>query len=368
MVAGEASGDLYGGHLVRTIREMAPDVRFYGIGGVKMEEAGVEILYRCEELAVVGITEAICKAPQVWKAYRAIKMSLSGRKPSVAVLIDYPGFNLPLAKALKGVGVPVLYYVSPQVWAWRPGRAKKMAERVDRLAVILPFEVDFYRNYGIEAHFVGHPLCDLLEGMPPGPAVRARLGFSQEDTVIAILPGSRPAEVRRLLGPMLDAACILRRSIPRGRFPLALAPTLKEDDLPRREPWLEVFKGRTWEVMAASDVMMVASGTATLEGAILGVPMVTLYKVNPISYLLGRMMVKVKHIALPNILGGGEVVPELVQGAATPGRIVEEVTALLGDRKRQQEVKAAFEKIRETLKGGASRKVAEMALELMGLN
>ena len=367
MVAGEASGDLYGAHLARTLREMAPEVSFYGIGGVKMEEAGVEILYGCEELAVVGITEALSKGLQVWKAYRALRRSLSERRPSVAVLIDYPGFNLPLAKALKGAGIPVLYYVSPQVWAWRPGRARKMAERVDRLAVILPFEVEFYRSYGVKAHFVGHPLCDLLEGSPAGPVARAHLGYSEEETVIAILPGSRSTEVRRLLGPMLEAARILRHSVPQSRFPLALAPTLREDDLPRREPWLEVFEGRTWEVMAASDVMMVASGTATLEGALLGVPMVILYKVNPISYLLGRMMVNVRHIGLPNLLAGREVVPELIQGAATPWRIAEEVAALLGKRRRQ-EVKAALEEIKGTLKGGASRRVAEMALELMGVN
>ena len=367
MVAGEASGDLYGARLALALRERAPGIHLYGIGGREMERAGVELLWRCEELAVVGIVEAMTKLPQVVRAYRTLRASLADR-PSLAILIDYPGFNLPLAKALKKRGIPVLYYVSPQVWAWRPGRARKMGKRVDRLAVILPFEVEFFKRYGIEATFVGHPLQEVLAEVPRREEARRRLGLREDERVVAILPGSRPTEVKKLLTPMVEASEILRRGMTDLRFLLALAPSLKREVLPPLEPWVEIVEGRPLEVMASSDVMMVASGTATLQGALLGIPMVILYRVNPISYLLGRLLVRVEHIGLPNLLRGRRVVPELIQGEVKPERIAEEVKRLLLDREAREGMRREFEEIGLALEGDASQRVAELAMELMGEN
>ncbi len=368
MVAGEASGDLYGAQVARLLMEKGVGV--YGIGGEEMEGAGVELLYRCEDLAVVGISEALGKIMEARRASEALMVAASQRETALAILIDFPDFNLWMAKLLRKRGIPILYYVSPQVWAWRRGRVKKIARRVDRMAVILPFEEELYRKVGLEVEFVGHPLLDILNQGISKEEARGRLGYPYDVPVVALLPGSRKKEIRRLLPPMLGACEILKGSFPSLRFLLLLAPTISREEVGpflRRHPRLEVkvVDGRVEEVMRAADAMIVASGTATLQGALLGTPMVIVYKVSLLSALVASLLIRVRYIGLPNLILGRGVVPELLQLRVTPERIAREVASLLTDRKRREEMERGFSQLRSLLRGGASERVAEMAMELM---
>jgi len=371
IVAGESSGDLYGARLVEAVLSLSPQVEFYGIGGKEMERRGVNLLFSSSELSVVGITEVVEKMGHIWRAWREMKRFIMHHKPHLAILIDYPDFNLRLAKVLKDNAVPVLYYISPQVWAWRPRRIKKIARRVDKMAVILPFEVPFYRKEGVDVEFVGHPLLDVLDGSLTREEARRGLGVPAEALLIGLLPGSRQREVKVLLSPMLGAAKILHRGFSPCRFIIPLASTLERDlvqgyaegsQLP-----LEVVEGRTFEVMKAADLLLIASGTATLEGALAGIPMVIIYRLSPISYLVGRILVKVKCIGLANIVVGRKVVPELIQGEVTPQRIAQEAEKILREPARRQQIQGEFEFVKERLGGkGASQRVAQIALQMMG--
>lgn len=293
------------------------------------------------------------------------------QRPHLAILIDYPDFNLRLAKVLKDHAVPVLYYVSPQVWAWRSGRIKTIAQTVDKMAVILPFEVPLYQGRGVDVEFVGHPLLDVLDdGLTRGGARRG-LGVPADALLIGLLPGSRDREVKRLLPPMLEAVEILRRRFSSCRFILPLASTVARDLVLEHTEGsrlhLEIVEGRTFEVMKASDLLLVASGTATLEGAIAGVPMVIIYRLSPISYLIGRIMVRVPCIGLANIVVGRKVVPELIQGEVTPQKIAREAETILRDPARRDEIHGEFNRVTEKLGGkGASERVARIALQMMG--
>lgn len=362
IVAGEASGDTYGAQVVRCLKERDPELSFFGIGGRELEAEGVEILWPCHSLAVVGLMEVLGKLPLVYKAWRAIMDRMRTSRPHLAILIDFPGFNLRLARKLKEMGIPVLYYVAPQVWAWWPQRATALARVVDKLAVILPFEGDFFKGYGIEATFVGHPQREVLKKAPSKDEARALLGLREGEMAIGVFPGSRKGEMERHFGPMVAACRILKGRYPHLRFFLALVPGL---GLPGDPDPLEPFEGGALEVLAASDLMIAASGTVTLQGALMGVPMVVVYKVNPLSFSLGKRLVKVPYIALPNLLLGYPVVPELLQGEATPERIAREVTAIIEDEEKQKRMREGFRMILELLPEGAPARVAEMALQMI---
>jgi lipid-A-disaccharide synthase len=372
IVAGEASGDLYGAKLVEAMASLAPQVEFYGIGGSEMEKRKVNILFSSSELAVVGVTEVLEKVGNIWRAWRKMKSFIRDNRPHLAVLIDYPGFNLRLAKVFKANAVPVLYYVSPQVWAWRSGRIKKIAQRVAKMAVILPFEAPLYEQAGVDVEFVGHPLLDILDQDLTREKARRHLGIAADALFIGLLPGSRGGEVKALLPPLLGAAKILAADFPRSRFMIPLASTIGNDmvqgyiaesGLP-----IEIVEGRTFEVMKAADLLLMASGTATLEGAIAGVPMVIIYRLSPITYLIGRMLVKIKCFGLANIVVGRKVVPELLQGEVTPQRIALEAKKILQDQAQREEIKDAFRLITDKLGGkGASQRVARIALQMMGV-
>jgi lipid-A-disaccharide synthase len=371
MVAGESSGDLYGAKVVEAMASLSPEVEFYGIGGTEMERRGVNLLASSSELAVVGVTEIAEKIGHIWKAWRRMKRVIRDRKPDLAVLIDYPGFNLRLAKALHNSSVPVLYYVSPQVWAWRPGRIKKIAKRVAKMAVILPFEASLYQHAGVDAAFVGHPLLDILDEGLSREEARRRLGVSPDTLFIGLLPGSRGREVKVLLPPLLGAAEIIAGDFPVSRFIIPLASTIGKEGVQsfirKRQLPLEVVEGRTFEVMKAADLLLVASGTATLEAAIAGCPMVIIYRLSPITYLIGRILVKVKCIGLANIVVGKKVVPELIQGEVTPQRIALEAKKILQDHAKTKEITDEFKLIANKLGGkGASQRVARIALQMMG--
>jgi len=300
-----------------------------------------------------------------------MKRFIRDNRPHLAVLIDYPGFNLRLAKVFKANAVPVLYYVSPQVWAWRSGRIKKIAQRVAKMAVILPFEAPLYEQAGVDVEFVGHPLLDILDQGLTREEARRRLGIAADALFIGLLPGSRGREVKSLLPPLVGAAEILAADFPRSRFMIPLAASIDKDIVQgliaqSRLP-IEIVEGRAFEVMKAADLLLMASGTATLEGAIAGCPMVIIYRLSLLSYLIGRMLIKVKCIGLANIVVGKKVVPELIQGEVTPQRIALEAKKILQDDAMRKEIKDEFKFITSKLGGsGASRRVARIALQMMG--
>jgi lipid-A-disaccharide synthase len=371
MVAGESSGDLYGAKVVEAMASLSPGVEFYGIGGNEMEKRGVNLLASSADLAVVGVTELAEKMGHIWRAWRRMKRFIKEHKPHLAILIDYPDFNLRLAKTLNNSSVPVLYYVSPQVWAWRRGRIKKIARRVAKMAVILPFEASLYQHAGVDVEFVGHPLLDILDEGLSRDEARRRLGVSADALLIGLLPGSRGREVKVLLPPLLGAAQIIAADFPLSRFIIPLASTIGRKGVQgfiekSRLP-LEIAEEKTFEVMKGADLLLVASGTATLEGAIAGCPMVIIYRLSPLTYFLGRILIKVKCIGLANIVVGKKVVPELIQGEVTPQRIALEAKRMLQDHARREEITDEFKLVTDKLGGkGASQRVARIALQMMG--
>jgi lipid-A-disaccharide synthase len=370
IIAGEASGDLHGANLVKAVQRMDPEAGFVGIGGENMAGAGVEIVVPSDDMAVVGVTEAIPKVMTVYGAAKRIKSILKNQRPALLVLIDYPDFNLHIAKFAKRAQVPVLYYISPQVWAWRSGRVKKIARLTDRIAVILPFEKEFYAERGVEVDYVGHPLLDTDPPEPPQDISMAGFGRDGRSPVVALMPGSRKTEISGLLPHMLGAVRILMETYPGIRCMLPQAKTIESayiasyiQDAPCQ---IEVTKEPVYGVLNQCHVALVASGTATLETAIMAVPMVILYKTAAISYWVARAMVGVSHIGLANLVAGNGVVPELIQKEVTAGNIAAEAARFLGDSKYREETVRALRDVRLKLgQGGASDRTAEICLEMI---
>jgi lipid-A-disaccharide synthase len=370
IVAGEASGDLHGGNLVREMRRIDPSLSFYGVGGTRMRLAGVDLLADVADMAVVGLTEVVFKLAAILRVMRRLKASLKNERPDLVILIDYPDFNLPLARAARKRGIRVLYYISPQVWAWRKGRIATIRKTVDRMAVILPFEEEFYRKAGVEVSFVGHPLLDEVRKKYPRTEAMKRFGLREDAITVGILPGSRRSEVERILPEMLQACRILEEKVSPLQFVLPLAGTLDPDFireiLGRFPVRVQLIRDETYDAIAVSDAAMVASGTATLETALLETPMVIVYKVSPLSYAMGRRFIRVDHIGLANIIAGRTVVPELIQDEATPERIAAEIRELLVRRGRAREMRAALAEIRGKLgTPGASERTARIACDML---
>ena len=337
-----------------------------------MAEAGVEILVSADKMAVVGLTEIFRKLPAITRAYFKLKSVLKKSKPDLLILIDYPGFNLQLARAAKNYGVPVLYYITPQVWAWRRGRIKKLAEYVERLAVILPFEEEFFRQRGLNAQFVGHPLLDHLPPPEDKAFLRKQLDLDQAQPVIALLPGSRQAEVLNLLPIMLKAGHILNAQFPHLQWVLAQAPTIDPQLIQTliRDANLEIkiITSDTNRALAVSDLAFVTSGTATLETTLMGVPMVVLYRMSRISFLAAQIVVRVPFISLTNLVAQEKIVPELIQKEATPQRLAEEVRAILMDPAYKEAMTRKLKEVRKKFgEPGCSEKTAHMVLEMLGL-
>ncbi|MBU2499097.1 MAG: lipid-A-disaccharide synthase [Proteobacteria bacterium] len=370
IVAGEASADLHGSHLVRAIKRMDPDVTFWGIGGKKMEVEGVKIIVPSSEMAVVGLTEVLSRIHVIIRAYRKLKAILKKDRPDLLILIDYPDFNISLAGSAKRFKIPVLYYIGPQVWAWRRGRVRKLARRVDRMAVILPFEEDFYRKRGMVVTYVGHPLMDEHPHVGEKSKTIEDLGLENGAPIIGLLPGSRREEVINLLPAMIGAAEILHLRHPDLQALLPLASTLSPDLIEvmtsqSRVP-IKIYSGDSYKALSVCDLALVASGTATLETAIMGVPMVILYKVSRLSYWIGRMVIRVPYIGLTNLVAGREIVPELIQDEVTPEKIAQEALAILeGSQVRENMVKDLRGLKERVGKGPASEKTAKIALEMM---
>jgi len=370
IIAGEASGDLHGSGVVKALLRLSPDVQVHGLGGGNMRQAGAEMLMDSSRLAVVGITEVLGKIGNLVRAYREVKKFIKTHRPALLILIDFPDFNLPLAGVAKRMGVPVLYYISPQVWAWRSGRVKKIAERVHKMAVILPFEVPIFRKIGLEVEFVGHPLLDVL-GLREQETFLPQGEEWKGDPLITLLPGSRTKEIKSLFPGMVRAAEILQANKPNARFILALAPGIRPQDVKRfldsSAAIITLVQGQTYRAIKAADLVLVASGTATLEAAILDKPMVILYQVSPLSYWIGKAMVKLPWIGLVNIVAGKRVAPELLQEAARGERIAAEALKILEGESYRKEMLQGLAEVRAKLgTPGAAERVARMALEMVG--
>jgi len=370
IVAGEASGDLHGGNLVQAMHQIDPSLRFYGIGGKKLKAAGVELIADSADMAVVGLTEVVSKLGMILKVMAQLKASLKADRPDLIILIDYPDFNLSLAKAAKKYGVRVFYYISPQVWAWRRGRIGKIKKIVDKMAVILPFEASLYNKAGVDATFVGHPLLDVVRAKYSREEALRRFGLREGITTVGILPGSRQSEVVRLLPEMLMAAEIIEKKLSSVQFVLPLADTLEThfvSNIIRQYPIkVKVIPDEIYDVIGCADIAMVASGTATLETALMGTPMIIIYKVSAPSYYVGKMVINVDHIGLVNIMAGKTIVPELIQEAAIPEAIAAEVIDILTNRERMDDIKTELSKIRYMLGSpGAAVRAAHLAYEML---
>jgi lipid-A-disaccharide synthase len=373
MVAGEASGELHGANLVKAMKGLNPDIAVTGIGGMRMEEAGVEILIPCSDMAVVGLTEVFSRLTSIVRAHLILRSLLKNSPPDLLILIDYPDFNINLARTARRCGVPVLYYISPQVWAWRRGRVRKIAGRVDRMAVILPFEREFYLNTGAEmiVDYVGHPLIDNVPHDLDKEEIKKELGLGEGNKILGLLPGSRGEEVKRLLPSMIGAAEILSSRYAGLKCVLPVAQTISHDlirSMTGRSS-LEIITAPKdiYRALAVCDMAMVASGTATLETAIMGVPMVIAYRVSPLSFWIGKMVVKVPYVGLVNLVAGKEVVPELIQDEVTPHGLADQAVSILEDEKKKAAMIKDLQMVRERLGSpGASLRTARIALKMMG--
>jgi lipid-A-disaccharide synthase len=370
IVAGEASGDLHGGNLVKAMRQIDPNLQFCGIGGKNLKREGVHLIADSANMAVVGLTEVFSKLGTIRKALRYLEISLKKAKPDLLILIDYPDFNLKLARTAKKNGVKIFYYIGPQVWAWRKGRIKTIKKMVDKMALILPFETRLYSEAGIDATFVGHPLLDVVRAKYSRQEALHRFGLHEGTTTIGILPGSRQSEVIRLLPEMLKAAEIIENKLHPVQFVLPLADTLDMSlvvQITKQYPvTVRIITGEIYDVISCTDIAMVASGTATLETALMAKPMVIIYKLSSPSYYVGKMIIHVDHIGLVNIIAGKTVVPELIQKDATPKNIAAEIIDILTNKTRMEDIKAELSKIRSALGSpGATERAARLAFDML---
>ncbi|HUL36460.1 MAG TPA: lipid-A-disaccharide synthase [Thermodesulfobacteriota bacterium] len=370
LVAGEVSGDLHGSHLVEAIQRIAPEVRFFGVGGEGLKERGMKLLYPASSLSVVGITEVFLKLGAVLKALRGLKRSFKKEKPDLVILIDFPEFNLRLAKLAHRRGIPILYYIGPQIWAWRPKRVNLIARLVKKMIVLFPFEVPLYEAAGVDVEWVGHPLLDIVKPTLPKDVAFQQLGLDPKRRTVGLLPGSRVHEVERLLPPLLDSAHLLQREIPDLQFVIPLAPGLPRGMF---SPWMKgisipvkVVEGFAYDAMNASELLITASGTATLEGAILGKPMIIIYRVSLPSYWVGRALIRVDHIGLVNLVAEKEIAPELIQKDVNPQRIADEALRILRDPILSRKMSASMDEVRRKLgEPGAAQRAAQIVVSLM---
>lgn len=366
IITGEASGDLHGANLARALKALDPGLSILGIGGASMRAAGVELVPGVPHLDIIGLIGPSAVAVML-RRILAVRRVLRTESFDLVVLIDNPGLNLHFARVAKAAGRRVLYYIAPQIWAWRPRRIKWIQRRVDHVVVILPFEEPLYRRAGVRCTFVGHPLLDAVAPSLDQAELRKRFGVDRAGTVVGLLPGSREGEVRSLLPVMLETARRLASERPGVEFLLAQASSIQDNlirELLADAPVIvRVQRDQANEVMAASDLLFVASGTATLQAAVVGAPMILLYRVPWPTYWIARALIRVDCIGLVNLVAGRKIVPELIQQEATPERLNWEALRLLTDKTAYDEMKAALRTVRQSLgEPGASRRAAEVVL------
>jgi len=366
LVTGEASGDLHGANLARALRQLCPGVELIGVGGQKMLEAGVRLLPHVDRVDAMGVP-GIRQLVKGWKTLRTLTQYIRREPLDAIVLIDSPGLNLRLAKAVAGTSSPIIYYIAPQVWAWGKRRLALMRRTVKLVLAILPFEEAFFRNAGLVCHFVGHPLLDDLASSSDTIQDRADLGLNPDDLVIGLLPGSREQEVRDILPTLVGAVQELRKQTPTLQVVLAQADSvsdaLLQHILPKSD-FVRVIKGKPNAVIAASDLLLIASGTATLQAALIGTPMVIVYRTAPLTYQIAKRLVTIPYVGLVNILADQEVVPELLQDRMTSENIAYEARQILENPERQRTMQEVFQQIGTSLGGaGASQRAAELILD-----
>lgn len=366
---GEASGELYAAALARELRAVAPGTRIVALGGARLAEAGVEIVADYHGISVTGLSEAVKVIPRSLALIRALGRAADRIRPDVFVPIDFPDFNFRLMAAMAKRGVPIVYYISPQLWAWRQGRMRTMKRLVTKVLPIFPFEERLYREAGVDAEFVGHPLVDLAAASADRAALRARFGAAPGTPLIALLPGSRPNELRAILPDMARAAALIAARAPGARFVLARAPRLDDAllaPLAALMPGVDVaIDASADDVLAAADVAITASGTATVQAALHECPMVIVYRVSPVTSFIGRRFVTLDTFGMVNLIAGERIVPELVQEQFTPGAVAAEVTSLLTDGARREAMAGRLRQVKEKLGGrGGARRAAEAILRV----
>ncbi|MGD9401409.1 MAG: lipid-A-disaccharide synthase [bacterium] len=368
IVTGEASGDVYGAMLAGAIRAARPGITISGVGGERMRAAGVEIFLDSGNLSVVGFWEAVVRLRELRGAMNEMKAYIARERPDLVILIDYPGMNLRLARFAKERGIKVMYYISPQVWAWGRGRVRSIRKYVDKMVVILPFELDLYRREGVDVEYVGHPLIDVVKtGLEPG-AFRRTYGIGPDSKLVSLLPGSRLQEIGHHLTPLLEAARELGTRISDAEFVVVGVPEYRdriEAELERLGLDYPIVGEHKYDAIADSDLALTCSGTVTLEAALLGTPMIVIYRLSLVSWILGRIVVRVPYISLANLVAGHGVVPELIQGSVTRDQLVRESMRILEDENLSGRMRKALSEVRSKLgEGGATERAAEIAVSL----
>ncbi len=374
IISGEASGDLHASGLIRELLSSRPGLQIACVGGERMASAGAYVLVPSRQLSVVGLFEVFSHLYPIVSAYRKVKRWLKENRPDLLILVDFPDFNLLMARHAKALGIPVFYYISPQIWAWRRNRVKKIRALVDKMAVILPFEEEFYKGFGVDVSFVGHPLLDTIDvDAIDTHDIKRQLGIGTDNILLCLLPGSRKGEIRKHLPVMLEAAQKIKAGCRELRCCIATNPDVsalvKEIfdgfGLDIKE-FVHVVEGRTYEAIKASRLCLAASGTVTLEAAIIGTPTVVMYKVSPMSYVVGKRLIRVPWISLVNLIAEKEVVPEFIQDRASPENIASCSLQILTDKRTEEDMKKGFKEVVRRLgdRGVASR-AAKFALELL---
>ena len=370
IIAGEPSGDLHASRLVRDLKTLDPDLQFFGLGGYLSKEAGVDTIFDISKLALVGLTEVLKKIFTVGKVYKDLLRRIDAEKPCIAILVDYPGFNLRLAGELKKRSIPVVYYISPQVWAWGRDRINIIKRCVTRMIVFFKFEEELYKTYGIDVVFAGHPLLDTVKASLGKDEALKIYGLSKGKKTIALLPGSRTNEINTLLPVMLEASKIINNRLQNTQFIIARYPELSEDlykDALRDSGLdIRISSGDTYNVVATSDFAIVASGTATLETAIIGTPLAIIYKAKLLTYIIYKFVATIPFVGIVNIIAGREIAPEFLQYAATPQNIAEKIIPVLLDEKKQKVMREELAQVKSALgTTGAGMRAAQAIMPLL---
>lgn len=368
IVAGEASGDQHAAELIKEMRAKDPSIQFTGIGGSQMQQQGCHILYPSSKIAVVGFIEVLFHLPSIREAWKIITKHLQETPPDILILVDYPGFNLKLARFAKSQGIKVTYYISPQVWAWKKNRVKKMSKTIDLMAVIFPFEVDFYKQQHIPVRYVGHPLLKTAIPSTSKGDTREKLGIPKKHRIIGLFPGSRRGEIKRHLPIMLKSAALWLQENPNTTFLIPIAQTLSYDDF---KPYLKDYKlplvlainDNVYDNIQCCDSIIVASGTATLQIAIMQVPMVIIYKLSFLTYILARMLIQIPYFGLCNVVAGKIVVKELAQFSASPKNIIEELNKIKNDPAYKNRIIRGLAKVKHKLQIKPKDTLSDLLLE-----
>ena len=362
IVVGEPSGDLQASRVAAALKELSPDLTLLGMGGDLMEEAGVELIYHIRDSAVMGIGEVFTAIPAFLKKRKHLKHLIRAKRPDAVVLVDFGDFNMPLARFTHRLGIPVIYYIPPKAWAWRPNRAKKIAKTTTAVASIFPFAAEFYRKAGANVEFVGHPLLDFARINLSCAEARCAIGLDANRPVLGLMPGSRRREIERILPVMVEVAGQIHQVVPDCQFVLPLAPGIDPATLPEMQ-LINVVRGNVYEAMRASDLMLIASGTATLEAACLGTPMIVVYRMSRLSWHIARALIKLELSGLPNVIADREIVPEFLQDQVTAEHITPIALELLQNPKQREAQQASLRWVYEQLgKPGAAKRTAQLIL------